>query len=71
MPLPYLFSFISGSMLMTYSTKSRSSKGTRASSELTEMQRSARSTSYMCSSRMRLTASLWNSSAEGAKSVYL
>ena len=33
---------------MTYFTKSRSPKGTRASMLLTEMQRSARSTSYIC-----------------------
>ena len=56
---------------MTYCTKSRSPKGTRASRALTEMQRSARSTSYMCSSRTRLAASSWKASGEGAKSVYL
>ena len=37
----------SGPFYMTYFTKSRSPKGTRASMELTEMQRSARSTSYI------------------------
>ena len=56
---------------MTYFTKSRSPKGTRASMLLTEMQRSARRTSYICSSRTRLHASFRNASAEGAKSVYL
>ena len=37
---------------------------------LTEMQRSARSTSYMCSSRTRFSASRWKAAAFGAKSVY-
>ena len=35
------------------------------------MHRSARSTSYMCSSLIRFSASHWNSAGEGAKSVYL
>ena len=35
------------------------------------MHRSARSTSYMCSSEIRFWDSFWNASADGAKSVYL
>ena len=64
--MPYLFSFFSGSMDMTYSTKSRSPKGTRASREFTEMHRSARSTSYICSSRSRFSASSWKARGLGA-----
>ena len=58
-------------MDITYFTKSRSPKGTRASRELEEMHRSARSTSYIYSSSTRFLASCWKASGEGAKSVYL
>ena len=58
-------------MDITYSTKSKSPKGTRASREFTEIHLSALRTSYMLISLILFSASFWNSSGEGAKSVYL
>ena len=59
-------SFFSGSMAMTYLTKSRSPNGTRASRLLTLIERSARRTSYIYSSRMRFWLSVWKAAALGA-----